>query len=275
MNIAILSGKGGTGKTTISVNLALLMKANYIDCDVEEPNGFIFLNPRDIKSEEVQVDIPDIDRDKCILCGDCVKACKFNALAKGKDRIILFDELCHNCGACGLVCPTGAITYRKKTTGVTEQGTGDGIILKRGILNVGEPIAVPIIKKLLSDMPNDGINILDSPPGTSCNVVGTLHYADSAILVTEPTAFGLHDLEMAVELVKYFNIPFGIIINKCDSENRYLDDYIQKENIPLLGNIPYDKEVAISYSRGDTLLNIEGCKNAFLHIKQRIEEELL
>lgn len=275
MNIVILSGKGGTGKTTISTNLALLMKANYIDCDVEEPNGFIFLKPEEIEVENVQIEVPEINSEKCTLCGACVEACQFNALAKGKDQIILFDKLCHSCGACGLACPTGAIKYKKRTTGVIEKGKKNDMILKRGILNIGEPMAVPILKELLSNAPEKGINILDSPPGTSCNVVNTLHYADRAILVTEPTAFGLHDLEMAVELVKTFKIPFGLIINKYDEKNQYLNKYIEDENINLLGNIPYKREIAESYSKGETLLDNEEYKKAFLHIKDKIEEDLI
>lgn len=275
MNIVILSGKGGTGKTTISTNLALLMKANYIDCDVEEPNGFIFLKPEEIEVENVQIEVPEINSEKCTLCGACVEACQFNALAKGKDQIILFDKLCHSCGACGLACPTGAIEYKKRTTGVIEKGKKNDMILKRGILNIGEPMAVPILKELLSNVPEKGINILDSPPGTSCNVVNTLHYADRAILVTEPTAFGLHDLEMAVELVKTFKIPFGLIINKYDEKNQYLNKYIEDENINLLGNIPYKREIAESYSKGETLLDNEEYKKAFLHIKDKIEEDLI
>ncbi|WP_025640504.1 nucleotide-binding protein [Schnuerera ultunensis] len=275
MNIVILSGKGGTGKTTISTNLALLMKANYIDCDVEEPNGFIFLKPEKTQVKDVQVEVPDIDKGKCTLCGDCVKACKFNALARGKDKIILFDKLCHSCGACGLACPTGAVAYRKRITGIIEEGIKGNMVLKRGILNIGEPIAVPILKELLSDIPQNGINILDSPPGTSCNVVNTLHYADRAILVTEPTAFGLHDLKMAVELVKTLHIPFGLIINKYDEKNQYLNKYIDEENINLLGHIPYKREIAESYSKGETLLDHEEYKTTFLYIKEKIEEELL
>lgn len=275
MNIVILSGKGGTGKTTISTNLALLMKANYIDCDVEEPNGFIFLKPEEIEVENVQIEVPEINSEKCTLCGACVEACQFNALAKGKDQIILFDKLCHSCGACGLACPTGAIKYKKRTTGVIEKGKKNDMILKRGILNIGEPMAVPILKELLSNAPEKGINILDSPPGTSCNVVNTLHYADRAILVTEPTAFGLHDLKMAVELVKTFKIPFGLIINKYDEKNQYLNKYIEDENINLLGNIPYKREIAESYSKGETLLDNEEYKKAFLHIKDKIEEDLI
>ena len=272
MNIVILSGKGGTGKTTVSTNLALLLKANYIDCDVEEPNGFIFLEPENIRSKDVNIEVPKINTEKCNLCGDCAKACQFNALAKAKDRIILFEKLCHSCGTCKLVCPMDAIDYINRPIGVIEEGQKEEMILKRGILNIGEPMAVPVLKQLLEDLPNDKTNLLDSPPGTSCNVVNVLHHGDYAILVTEPTAFGLHDLKMAVELVRQFNMPFGLIINKAEEDNNYLDKYIEEENIRLLGSIPYKKEIAEKYSKGETLLEIEESKEAFLNIAKNMEE---
>ena len=272
MNIVILSGKGGTGKTTISTNLALLLKANYIDCDVEEPNGFIFLKPENIQSKDVNIEVPKINTEKCNLCGDCAKACQFNALAKAKDRIILFEKLCHSCGTCKLVCPMDAIDYTNRPIGVIEEGQKGKMMLKRGILNIGEPMAVPVLKQLLEDLPNDKINLLDSPPGTSCNVVNVLHHGDYAILVTEPTAFGLHDLKMAVELVRQFNMPFGLIINKAEEDNKYLDKYIEEEKINLLGSIPYKKEIAEKYSKGETLLEIEESKEAFLNIAKNMEE---
>ena len=271
MNIVILSGKGGTGKTTVSTNLALLLKANYIDCDVEEPNGFIFLEPENIRSKDVNIEVPKINTEKCNLCGDCAKACQFNALAKAKDRIILFEKLCHSCGTCKLVCPMDAIDYINRPIGVIEEGQKEEMILKRGILNIGEPMAVPVLKQLLEDLPDDKINLLDSPPGTSCNVVNVLHHGDYAILVTEPTAFGLHDLKMAVELVRQFNMPFGLIINKAEEDNNYLDKYIEEENIRLLGSIPFKREIAERYSRGETILEIEESKEAFLNIGKNIE----
>lgn len=275
MNIAVLSGKGGTGKTTVCTNLSLLLEANYIDCDVEEPNGFIFLEPEINNRRDVKVEIPIIDRDKCILCGECVKACKFNALAKGKDRIILFEKLCHSCGACGLACPTEALDFKERVTGVVEEGTKDDILVKRGILNIGEPMAVPILRELLSDLPKEGINLLDSPPGTSCNVVNTLQYADRAILVTEPTVFGLHDLKMAVKLVQSLDIPFGLLVNKCDENNGYLKEYINEEEINVLGYIPFKKDIAKSYSKGKILIDVDEYKRIFENIKLNIEEVLL
>ncbi len=275
MNIAVLSGKGGTGKTTISTNLALLLKANYIDCDVEEPNGFIFLEPEYIIRQYVEVEIPEIDEEKCTLCGKCVEICKFNALAKAKDKIILFDKLCHSCGACDLVCPTEAIKFTKRAIGIIEQGKKEEILLKRGILNVGEPIAVPILKELLKDLPEEEINLLDSPPGTSCNVVNVLNYTDIAILVTEPTAFGLHDLKMAVKLVKKLSIPFGLIINKYDENNLYLKEYVEEEDIKIIGCLPYRREIAESYSKGKTLIDVKEYKNAFQCIANTLKEVLL
>lgn len=275
MNIAVLSGKGGTGKTTVSTNLSLLLKANYIDCDVEEPNGFIFLKPEITDKKEVEIEVPEIDKEKCTLCGKCAQTCKFNALARTKEKIIVFDKLCHSCGACGLACPTEAIYFIKRPIGIIEEGKSGDIFCKRGILNIGEPMAVPILKELLHNLPKKGINLLDSPPGTSCNVVNTLSYADRAVLVTEPTAFGLHDLKMAVELVKGLNIPFGLIINKYDENNQYLKEYIEDEGIKLLGNIPYKRKIAETYSKGHTLLEIEEYREAFLKIKENIEEVLL
>lgn len=275
MNIVILSGKGGTGKTTISTNLALLLGANYIDCDVEEPNGFIFLQPDKIEAQDVEVDRPIIDRERCSLCGKCVHTCQFNALAKGRERIILFKELCHSCGACGLVCSEEAIDFKKRTIGVTEEGWKDRMLLRRGILNIGEPIAVPVLNQLLEDLPQEGVNLLDAPPGTSCNVVAILRHGDYAILVTEPTAFGLHDLKMAVQLARRIDIPFGLIINKYDQANDYLDAYIREENINLLGVIPYSRQIAESYSRGETLLDLPEGKAAFASIKEKMEGVVL
>ncbi len=274
MNIAVLSGKGGTGKTTVSTNISLMLKANYIDCDVEEPNGFIFLKPEDIEKTNVEVDVPTIDEGLCTLCGACTKVCRFNALAKSKSRIIVFDKLCHSCGACSIVCPTGALKYYKKTIGTVEEGKKGNLIFKRGILNIGEPMAVPVLKELLKELPS-GINLLDSPPGTSCNVVNTLHYADRAILVTEPTVFGFHDFKMAVELVKKFEIPFGLIINKYDEGNTCLDEYVNKKDINVLGHIPYRKVAAKTYSKGEMLVNIPEYKRVFENIARNIEEVLL
>lgn len=273
MNIAILSGKGGTGKTTVSTNLALALGANYIDCDVEEPNGFLFLKPKVNKEEAVMVEYPIIDLDKCTGCGACVQACQFNALAKVKDDIMVFEKLCHGCGACEISCKYDAITYNKRQTGKIEKGKLRDINCSRGILNISEPMAVPVIRELLSGL-SQGVNLIDCPPGTSCNVVNSLKYANGAILVTEPSEFGLHDLKMAVELVKMYNIPFGIVINKDDRKDNIVKKYCDKENIELIGTIPYDKETAVLYSKGEILYDDLSHKKVFDKISERVKEVL-
>ncbi|MCR2043303.1 ATP-binding protein [Anaerosalibacter massiliensis] len=269
MNIAVLSGKGGTGKTTVSTNLSLALKGNYIDCDVEEPNGFLFLKPNINEVQKVLVDCPDIDEDKCMSCGDCVNICQFNALAKVKDNIILFEKLCHSCGACKIACDYEALNYKKREIGAIEKGQSKEINCMRGLLNVGEPTAVPIIKTLLNNLPK-GLNIVDCPPGTSCNVVNSLRYADSAILVTEPTEFGLHDLKMAIGVVRMFNIPFGIVINKDNNRDNRIRKYCKEENIKIIGAIPYSKDIARIYSNGENIYyNLEQ-----KHIFDKLAEEV-
>lgn len=273
MNIAVLSGKGGTGKTTVSTNLALALKANYIDCDVEEPNGFLFLKPKIDKTEKVTVDYPLIDDDKCTACTACVKACQFNALAKVKDDIMLFQRLCHGCGACEIVCKYDAITYKKREIGKIENGKIRDIDCNRGILNISEPMAVPVIRELLKNL-SGNINLIDCPPGTSCNVVNALKYANAAILVTEPSEFGCHDLKMAVELVKMYNIPFGIVINKDDGKENIVKKYCREEEIGLIGTIAYSKNTAVLYSKGEILYDDLHHKVVFDKLSKAAKEVL-
>lgn len=271
MNIAILSGKGGTGKTTVSTNLAMTLGVSYVDCDVEEPNGFIFLNPSIQKSEDVFVEYPVIDSQKCVLCGDCAKACQFHALAKAGKEIVVFEKLCHDCGACKIVCQTGALSYENRSIGKLERGIAKEIPCYRGILYVGEPMAVPIIRKLLKELPYEN-HVVDCPPGTSCNVVTALKYVDAAILVTEPSEFGLHDLKMAVELVKRYGIPYGIIINKDDRTDNMVKEFCRKSETKIFGTVPYSMEAATLYSKGRMLCEDEYHKKNFMEIAQKIKE---
>lgn len=271
MNIAILSGKGGTGKTTVSTNIANILSFGYVDCDVEEPNGFIFLKPTITKSTDVFVEYPIIDQKKCTLCGKCGKVCQFHALAKAGKEIVVFEKLFHDCGACKLVCKSEALSYGKRSIGIIEKGKTENIKCYRGILNVGEPMAVPVIRKLLNELPEDN-HLIDCPPGTSCNVVAALKYVEGAILVTEPSEFGLHDLKMAVELVKLYNIPYGIIINKDDGQDNMIKNYCRENEIQLFGAIPYSMEAARLYSNGILLCEDSDHKNNFDHIAIRIKE---
>mgnify|MGYP000862245445 FL=1 len=273
MNIAVLSGKGGTGKTTVSTNLALALKANYVDCDVEEPNGFLFLKPKVDVVESVKVEYPIIDDHKCTACGACANICQFNALAKVRDDLILFQKLCHSCGACEIVCKYNAVTYGKREIGKIEKGTSRYIKCSRGILNISEPMAVPVIKELLENLSGE-VNLIDCPPGTSCNVINALKYTDAAILVTEPSEFGLHDLKMAVELVKMHNIPFGIVINKDDKKDNIIKRYCKEEKIMLVGTIDYSKNTAILYSKGKILYDDLHHKIIFDKLSQKIKEVL-
>ena len=272
MNIAILSGKGGTGKTTVSTNLAKTMEISYVDCDVEEPNGFIFMNPLITKKENVLVQYPVIDREVCNVCGACARVCQFHVLAKAGKDIVVFEKLCHDCGACKLVCKPKALTYDNRTIGILEHGTAGDIACHRGVLNVGEPMAVPVIRELLRGVAQHD-HLIDCPPGTSCNVVNSLKVADAAILVTEPSEFGLHDLKMAVSLVKMYGIPYGIIINKDDGLDNMVKKYCKEEGILLLGVIPYSKEAAMLYSKGLMLSESKIYRETFKEIAVRMEED--
>ncbi|KDR96106.1 MinD superfamily P-loop ATPase, contains an inserted ferredoxin domain [Peptoclostridium litorale DSM 5388] len=273
MKIAVLSGKGGTGKTTVATNIAAVSGGIYADCDVEEPNGFIFLKPENVKSRKVMVDVPVIDDDKCTLCGRCANACKFNALGISKTGVMLFEKLCHSCGACSLACPEGAISEAKRELGNVETGIFRGNKCISGILNVGEPIAVPIIKNVKADLKktidDDGIVIYDCPPGTACTAVASVKDADFALLVTEPTKFGLHDLDMAVQLLKGMKKPFAIIVNRSQNEEDMISDYANKNGIDIIGRIPFDREIAVLYSQGKLVSDDEKYYCIFKDIFER------
>lgn len=271
MNIAVLSGKGGTGKTTVSANLAVVSGFHYADCDVEEPNGFLFLKPDVDITEDVHMEVPEIDPEKCMGCGACARVCQYNALAKVGKEIVVFEKMCHDCGACRLVCKTGALSYRKRNIGKIEAGNRSGMACVQGVLNVGESKAVPVIRKLLEGLPERNY-MLDCPPGTSCKVVTALKYADAAILVTEPSVFGLHDLKLAVELVKMYKIPFGILLNKDSGTDNMVRSYSRDSKIPLLGTIPYGKEAAVLYSNGRMLCDDRYYRSLFAEIAGRMKE---
>lgn len=247
MNIAVLSGKGGTGKTLLSVNMAAASKsATYIDCDVEEPNGYLFFKPEEIVEENVSVKIPEVDKELCSGCRKCVDFCKFNALAFIKKAPIVFGDICHSCGGCSLLCPENAITEKDKVIGKIEKGKSQGIDVYTGILNTGEVSGVPIIEKLLEEnrtIDNEKLSIIDCPPGSACIVMESIKDADFCVLVAEPTAFGAHNLEMVYELVSLFGKPFGVVLNKClDGENPS-EEFCKEKGIKILGRVPFEKEL--------------------------------
>jgi MinD superfamily P-loop ATPase len=274
MKIAIASGKGGTGKTTIATNLALsLENAQLLDCDVEEPDSHIFL---DIKLEmigDVCIPVPKIDKDKCTYCGMCSEFCQYNAIAVVPNDILLFPELCHGCGGCTLVCLEEAIAEEDRAIGILESGSNNGLEFFHGLLNIGEPMATPLVKAVKEKTDNNKITIIDSPPGTSCPVIESIKDTDYCILVTEPTPFGLYDLKLAVEVVRRLKIPFGILINQDGIGDNGVERYCKEEDIPIIMKIPHDKDVARLYSRGISFVKkIPGWKEKFVGLYSRIQE---
>lgn len=274
MKIAVLSGKGGTGKTTVSASLAFALDfCQYIDCDVEEPNGAIFIKPALQEVYQVKVPVPEVDLAKCNGCGNCAKACQFHALAVIKDKILTFSEICHHCGACQLSCPTGAIQEVDRVIGVVEADL-TGTFL-HGRMNIGEPISIPIIKELKRRVINDLPVILDCPPGAACSVVQTIGGCDYCILVTEPTPFGLHDLKIATTLVRKMEIPCGVIINKAISDQKMIHQFCTENGIDVLLEIPFSREIAENYSKGILPVhdNMEWI-NRFQEVYYRIERSV-
>ncbi|SNS93064.1 MinD superfamily P-loop ATPase, contains an inserted ferredoxin domain [Anaerovirgula multivorans] len=245
MKIAVLSGKGGTGKTLVSVNLAAAAKESiYIDCDVEEPNGHLFFKPEDIQSEDISIKIPSVDGKLCNGCRTCVEFCKFNALAYIKNQLIIFDEVCHSCGGCVLFCPEKALMEKEKIIGEIQRGTSENTTVITGILNTGEASGIPIIKKLLSHTSADKeLTFIDCPPGSACIVMESIKGADYCILVAEPTLFAVHNLNMVYELVKLFDKPHGVILNKCLGEESPAEKFCIENSTKIIGRIPFDNEL--------------------------------
>ncbi|RLF28188.1 MAG: (4Fe-4S)-binding protein [Thermoplasmata archaeon] len=274
MIISVASGKGGTGKTTVAVNLALSIdNVQYLDCDVEEPNANIFLKAEITEREDVTVEIPEINYDRCDFCGKCADFCAYNALAVVPSKVLVFPELCHSCGGCELVCPRDAIKWKKRPIGKIEHGSSGSTDFYQGILNVGEATATPLIKALKRRMDKDRIVVLDAPPGTACPVMETVEGSDYCILVTEPTPFGLHDLKLAVEVMKHLSIPFGVVINRDGIGDDRVEQFCNSNRIPVLMKIPHDKRISTLYSRGVPFVKeLSGWRERFRKLLLSIEE---
>jgi MinD superfamily P-loop ATPase len=251
MIVAVASGKGGTGKTLVAVNMALSVgNVQLLDCDVEEPNAHLFLRPNLNNKEIVYALIPQVDRELCNHCGDCTKFCQFNAIFITSEKTLVFPELCHSCGGCALVCTRNAITWQNHKIGTVNVGSSDGLSIVYGELEVSKPLSVPVIKAVKKKIQEGKNAILDSPPGTSCPFVETVSGSDFCILVTEPTPFGLYDLKIAVEVLEKIKVPFGVVVNREGIGDKKVYEYCKEKNIRIMMKIPYKRQIAELYSKG-------------------------
>ncbi len=275
MKIACLSGKGGAGKTFAAVNLASVAgNGTYIDCDVEEPNGRLFWKPEDIETVTVYTALPSFDIRKCTGCRKCVQACRFHALVYVKEKPIVFSEVCHNCGLCRMVCPENAITEEPRPVGILEIGRHRGIKVVSGILDPGEASGIPVIRQALSQA--EGFTVLDCPPGSACSVMESIMDADYCVLVAEPTAFGVHNFKMVLELVLLLKKKCGVLINKQTAPYPPLEDLCASHDLPVLDRIPYDPDLAGRLADNEIAVESSpGLRDRFLAILEKIGGEAL
>jgi MinD superfamily P-loop ATPase len=273
MIISIASGKGGTGKTTVATNLAVSLgkDVQLLDCDVEEPNAHLFLSPVFEKTEVVTAAVPEVDEEKCSLCGKCGDICQFKAIVVIGNTVLPFAELCHSCGGCMAVCPEKAIREGERVLGITEAGHSGHLEFVHGRLRVGEAMSPPLIRKVRSFTKPGVITIIDAPPGTSCPVIASIKGADFVLLVTEPTPFGLHDLKLAMGAVRMLGIPCGLVINRSDMGDDRVREYAKEAALPIVMEIPFDRRIAEAYSRGQMLVEVmPEWREKFLELYERI-----
>jgi len=276
MVISVASGKGGTGKTLVATSLSQVTENSvYLDCDVEEPNGHILLNPEIVETETVYKLLPEINYSLCNFCGKCSQLCEFNALINLKEEIIVLGEMCHSCGVCSYFCPQKAITEINKSLGIIRKGTVEKAIFIDGTLNIGEISAAPLIKQVKKQIVPSKINIIDSPPGTSCSMLEAVKDSDFCVLVTESTPFGLQDLKLAIGVLEKINLRFGVVINKYDDNFNELDNFLTDNNYKILLKIPYDKQIAEYYSNGKLPIEISKYKIEFEKLSNFILRDLV
>jgi MinD superfamily P-loop ATPase len=275
--LAIASGKGGTGKTTVAVNLALVAAergqgVQLLDCDVEEPNAHIFLRPEVAERQPVSVPVPEVDESKCTACGECGRICQFSAIVSLGSKALVFPELCHGCGGCALVCEAEAISEVPREVGVVEVGRAGWVDFAGGRLRVGEAMSPPLIRAVRARSGKEGLTIIDAPPGTSCPVIASIRNCDHVVLVTEPTPFGMHDLVLAVETVRKLEGRFGVVINRSDVGDDRVLRYCAEEKIPVLARIPDDRRIAEAYSRGEPLVKaVPEYAEVFAELLRRVQ----
>jgi MinD superfamily P-loop ATPase len=274
MIISIASGKGGTGKTTMASNLAVSMggKVRLLDCDVEEPNSHLFINPVFEDTRVVTTPVPEIDETKCTLCGKCAEICQFKAIIVLGKIVLPFENLCHSCGGCMKVCPEDAIRWKERELGTIGYGHRKSLEFINGTLRIGEAMSPPLIRKVRAYADRDGLTIIDAPPGTSCPVIAAMKGTDFVLLVTEPTPFGLHDLRLALGAVRILKIPCGLVINRSDMGDEKVKEYAGEESIPVLLEIPFDRRIAEAYSRGELIVEkMPEWKEKFIGLHQQID----
>jgi MinD superfamily P-loop ATPase len=279
MKLGIASGKGGTGKTTVAANLAVTLARHgqtvaYVDCDVEAPNGHLFLKPTLAREHPVVRHVPRVDHERCLLCGACARICRFNAIVCLPDQVLVYDELCHSCGGCALVCPAGAITEESHPMGVVKTGAAGSVQFVSGTLNVGEATSPPVIRAAKKAAPAVDWTILDAPPGTACPMIETTRDCDFVLLVTEPTPFGLHDLRLAVEVAKTLQRSCGVVINRTTPRATETLEWCEQMRVPILAEIPDDVAIARAYSQGQLITeSVPGLQQIFDQLRLRLREE--
>jgi MinD superfamily P-loop ATPase len=276
MKIAVASGKGGTGKTTVAVGLAELIGSptRLLDCDVEAPNCHLFLAPERIETAAIGIPVPQVDTAMCTACGECGQFCQFHAIVSFKTEPLLFPELCHGCGGCTKVCPEGAIREVERPIGVIERGYHCGVELVQGRLNVGEPLAPPLVRAVKACSGPAGVTIVDAPAGTSCTMIEAVRECDYVVLVAEPTPFGLRDLKLAVGAVRVLQIPCGVVVNRVGIGDDRVQEYCHTHNIPLLLEIAESRHIAEAYSRGETIIDaVPAMRSTFDELFRQLESE--